>query len=456
MQIRTPMNGIFGMLSLLKDTPMSPQGTAYLDTCMRSAESLLAVLNDVLLFSKAEANSIVLEQAPFNLNTVVEDVLQLAAANVSLAHNIDLVSFVQLDVPLLLIGDASRLRQVLSNLVNNAVKFTKHGEVSLEVSLGSLSPPAVELVFEVSDTGIGISPADQERLFRPFSQADSSITRQYGGTGLGLAICDQLVTLFGGHITVKSKLARGSTFTFTAKFKLDQSFTGHGCFLSRDLELASPAVESLRGVKILVVDDNATNCLMLEATLNHFQADVLTCRSGAEALEMLSVEALKKTPVQLVLLDYHMPRMSGIDVAKAMMAAGLETKIILLSSHIDKNVPLESNIAAFTAKPIRRASLIHMICSILSRGTLQAPTLEAAPFAAPDLCSQRSILVAEDNVINRQVLVELLKQSRCEVIEAANGAEALRLFNDQVQAVLMDVHMPVMDGIETTYALPLL
>lgn len=317
-EIRTPMNGIFGMLSLLKDTTLDKTGRSYVDTCMRSAESLLAVLNDILLFSKANAGAIELEQIPFNLNNTIEDVLHIVASSVTPAQDVDVTYFVKPDVPMFLIGDESRLRQVLLNLLSNAVKFTKYGEISLDISVQSKDPLTIR--FDVSDTGIGISEPDQARLFKPFSQADSSITRQFGGTGLGLAICQHLVHLFGGEITVQSRLGRGSTFSFTGKFDLDK--TRRHDSLAEALDVSETDFSLLKNLRVLVIDDNATNCIALETTMKQFGCHAISARSGLDGIDILKVRAMKAEPIDLVLLDYHMPAMSGIDVARAIARVG--------------------------------------------------------------------------------------------------------------------------------------
>jgi two-component system, sensor histidine kinase and response regulator len=317
-EIRTPMNGIFGMLSLLKDATLDKTARTYVDTCMRSAESLLAVLNDILLFSKANAGAIELEQIPFNLNNTVEDVLHIVSSNVTPQHDVDVTHFVKPDVPMFLIGDESRLRQVLLNLLSNAVKFTKYGEISLDIAVQSKDP--LVLRFDVSDTGIGISEQDQTRLFKPFSQADSSITRQFGGTGLGLAICQHLVHLFGGTLTVQSRLGRGSTFSFTAKFALDGARRHDS--LAAALDVAEDDFSLLKDLRVLVIDDNATNCIALETTMRVFGCIARSARSGLDGIDIMKVQAMKGEPVDLVLLDYHMPGMSGIDVARAIARSG--------------------------------------------------------------------------------------------------------------------------------------
>jgi PAS domain S-box-containing protein len=459
-EIRTPMNGIFGMLSLLKDTKLDFAGQTYVDTCMRSAESLLAVLNDILLYSKANAGALELENNPFNLNSVIEDVLHLVSLSVVPEQDIDVTSYVKLDVPIFLLGDGSRLRQLLLNLLSNGVKFTKYGEVSLDVAVLCKAP--LILKFDVNDTGIGISEKDQKHLFTPFAQADATITRQYGGSGLGLAICQHLVTLLGGELSVQSRLGRGSTFSFTAKFEIDPKCVNlplaKGFSIDDDLCI-------LNGIGTLIIDDNATNCIALEATLKYFGCDVITARSGMDGIDILRMKTLKGEPIELCLLDYHMPHVSGIEVARSMAKLGFTPKIIALTSDVDGKLALEPNILAFCAKPVRRGQLLHMIVSVLSdvhlpenqqsstepieqiKETLQKTTAKSD---LDTVLTGINVLIVEDNNTNRQVLSLQLREALCHVTEAVNGVEALEMLTDDIQIVLMDVHMPILDGISAT------
>jgi PAS domain S-box-containing protein len=478
-EIRTPMNGIFGMLALLKDTVFDPTSVAYLETCMRSAESLLAVLNDILLFSKAEARAIELEKIPFDLNDVIEDVLQMAAMQIVAEQDIDLTYLIKADVPLSLIGDPSRLRQVLLNLVTNGVKFTKFGEVCVDVSVISSVPLVIQ--FEVSDTGVGISREDQEKLFKPFSQADGSATRSVGGAGLGLAICKRIVGLFMGDIRVQSRLGRGSTFTFTAVFDRDKDQP-----FNRLLEVGSEERDVLGKLKILIIDDNATNCMALEETLKHFNCNVLSSRSGMDGIDLLRAAFLKDVPFDVVLLDHHMPHMSGVDVARAIDRLGMRPIIIGLSSNLDDKLVAEFRFAGYMSKPIRRGPLLHVICRLASESKLEEGTRKVEQQITDEVKrgeekretgkgGERAqenrkvpakkdskgregklslaetgvvVLIVEDNDVNRQVLSAFLRQSNYSVIEAVNGAEALEELKRQVpDVVLMDVHMPVLDGI---------
>jgi PAS domain S-box-containing protein len=464
-EIRTPMNGIFGMLSLIKETQLEKDAQTYVDTCIRSADSLLAVLNDILLYSKAEAGALELEHIPFNLNSVVEDVLHIASFGLTPDKDFDISCCMKVDVPVFLLGDAARLRQLLLNLLSNAVKFTKYGEVSLDVAVVSKSP--LLLKFDVSDTGIGISEEDQAHLFAPFSQADASITRQFGGTGLGLAICSHLAVLFGGKMSVQSRLGRGSTFSLTARFDVDLNCSGHSLADAFDVQ---DDVTVLKGVNVLVVDDNATNCMALETTLKHFGCRVVSARSGAEGIDVMRVKALKEDPIELCLLDYHMPHMSGIETARAIAKKGFTPKIVALASTFDRTLGLEPNILAFCVKPLRRGQLIHTICSVLQGRKLsaasssvavavkdQVPDTENRPFhmfVDPIVSNAKlPVLVAEDNNTNRQVLSALLRQAWCDVTEAVNGVDAIDKLTDDIKVVLMDIHMPVMDGICATEAI---
>jgi PAS domain S-box-containing protein len=447
-EIRTPMNGVFGMLSLLKDSSLSETDRGYVDTCMRSAESLLAVLNDILLFSKADANAIELERIAFNLNDVIEDVLHISSANVIKSQNIDITSFIKLDVPLLLVGDPSRLRQILLNLLGNAVKFTQYGEVSLEVSVATRE--SLTLKFEVIDTGIGISEEQLSHLFNPFSQADETTTRKYGGTGLGLAICKRLVTLFGGNIEVQSRVGRGSSFMFCASFEEEKQTQ-----LETALGLDSIETSVLRGVRVLYIDDNATNCLSVKTTLERLGCQCVTARSGMDGLDLLRATALNGKPFTVLLLDYHMPHMSGIDVAKAVAKLDMRPQIIALSSSLDHRTLLkEPNIVACLSKPLRRGQLVSLMCRMLSGRSVQVVELSIPDVEQPATGFERKVvLVAEDNRTNMAVVVALLKQVHCNTIEAENGVEAVEKACDEtnhVNLILMDVHMPVMDGINAT------
>ncbi len=471
-EIRTPMNGIMGMMALLKDSVLDKAGRSYVDVCMRSCDSLLAVLNDILLYSKADAGAIELDCTPFNLNTTVEDVLQFLSSSVPTDKEIEVTYSIGADVPLFLYGDASRFRQVLLNLLSNAIKFTSVGEVSLEVSLIALTPLTIE--FAVHDTGIGISKEDQAKLFAPFSQADATITRKYGGTGLGLAICKHLVKLFEGELSVHSMVGRGSTFTFSARFKVDKTRPRR---LLRDALGLGDEIAELRGVRVLVIDHNATNCTMLDSLLTAFGCRVQTARTGDKGLDALRGAVQRNEPIQLVLLDYHMPQTTGLDVARSIAQRKWNPKIVALARLGDCNLAREPNIAAVCSKPIRRGQLMESLIEVmrvpdLPEGTVpdEAGNQETTNAAAvsPSISQPRRsstetmgegalkgvcVMVVEDNETNRDVLTLMLQQAQCRVIQAVNGVDALVKFCDEVQVVLMDYFMPLLDGVSSALLL---
>ncbi len=443
-EIRTPMNGIFGMLSLLQDVALGEKAKGYVDVCLHSAESLLAVLDDVLLFAKSEEHAITLERAPFNLNNAIEDVLFIASGNVSPFQDIDITCFIEPDVPLCLVGDASRLRQVLQHLFTNAVKFTKLGEVGLRVSVATQSPFALK--FQVTDTGLGISEEDQKRLFVPFLQADSSNTRQFGGAGLGLAICKRLVTLFEGEIGVTSQLGKGSTFWFTAKFQVT-AFNAMNVLGLTDLHASI-----LKDLSILIVDDNSTNCMALETTLRLFNCRCQVARSGKEAVDAVRLAGDSNRMFDVILLDYHMPGMNGLEVARQISSVffpGEAPKIVALSSSMDHGMfQHEPSIVAYTSKPFRRSQLLHIICDVMSGKKVKVGSGSGREHTGN--LSGATVLLVEDNETNRVVAREILKRARCNIVEAYNGADCLEKVTDKVSVVIMDVHMPVLDGIAAT------
>jgi PAS domain S-box-containing protein len=466
-EIRTPLNGIFGMLALLRDTSLDLRQANYVDTCIRSGESLLNVLNDILLFSKAEANAIVLEHIPFHLNEVVEDVLHVIAGIIKGNADMDLSSLMKSDVPMCLIGDPSRLRQILLNLLGNAAKFTSLGDISLEISVKQKEP--LILRFEISDTGIGISEENIERLFKPFSQAETSTDRRFGGTGLGLSICVLLVNRFGGEISCSSRPGRGSTFTFCIPFAVDHHQQDQGP--KSVFKLTDDDMKMLQGLRVFIIDDNATNCMSLVGFLKSVGVQVASStRSGSDGVNMLIAAELKCQPFDLVLLDYHMPHMNGIEVAQALEASMKKVpKIIALSSSLDhKILSSVKSIIACTEKPIRKQQLLYMICRGVMSGSFEASSLmsvrkERTPRS---LLSDVNVLIVEDNEVNRCVLRDLLANFGMRSKEAVNGIEALAIMEKEGSSfgvVIMDVHMPVLNGIDTSklmrergYTLPII
>lgn len=451
-EIRTPMNGVFGMLSLLKETELDVVQRDYIDTCINSAESLMSILDDILLFSKAEAHSIELESIPFNLNDVIENVCSVMASNIAHNKHMDLAHYIKKDVPLLLIGDPGRLRQILMNLLSNAIKFTQVGEVALEVSCVQQEPCILK--FDVSDTGIGMSEEQQENLFKPFTQADISTTRKYGGTGLGLTICKLLVNIYGGKIWVSSRLGRGTTFSFTVHIEKDLSIDAR----MLPYHLSIKRAKLLKGIRIFVIDDNATNCMSLQATLEKLDCIVQTSRSGMDGITQLRIAKIKNHPFQVLLLDYHMPNMDGIEVARAISKTNLnDLKIVALSSSLNhKELIKEPNIIAVTSKPIRKYQLIDIIISVLNDEIISK--IDSASqksknnlYEISKVPSNKCVLIVEDNEVNRKVLISILQKAGYCTMEAENGIDALNKLNDhEPLSIIMDIHMPLMDGIETT------
>jgi PAS domain S-box-containing protein len=416
-EIRTPLNGVIGMTGLLLDTEMTPEQHQYTEIVRTSGEALLALINDILDFSKIEAHKLELEAVEFDLRAVIEDTVEMLAMH---AHHkgVELTCLIDPLLPLAFVGDPGRLRQIVANLIGNAIKFTDAGEVAVQVQLEQAVNGVAEVRCTIQDTGIGIPSAQLDRLFAPFVQVDSSTTRRYGGTGLGLAICKQLVELMGGQIGVTSAIGAGSRFWFTVRLAV----------ATATAVAPLPPPTALAGARILVVDDHATNRLLLTTLLANWRCDSAEAADGVQALALLR-NAAAHAPFDLALLDMLMPDMDGLTLAHAIKAdpAIAATKLILLTSlgrNALQNEPAANLFAAHLAKPVRQAQLHGQIALALQRGA--APVGAAIRTnAAPVGKLHKRILIAEDNGVNQKVALALLKKLGYSADAVANGLEAV-------------------------------
>ena len=452
-EIRTPLNGIMGMTDLTLETELTREQREYLETVKVSADSLLTVINDILDFSKIEAGKIDLEAVDFDVRDSLESALKTLAVRAD-EKGLELLCEVAPEVPEVARGDITRLRQVLLNLVGNAIKFTNEGEIAVKVRQEAKERDEQTLHFTVSDTGIGIPENKRELIFDPFAQADSSTTRKYGGTGLGLTISHRLVHMMGGRIWVESEEGRGSQFHFTVRLQTADR---------KEIKVGSPAPpEVLRGVRVLVVDDNQTNRRILEGMLKRWDMLPVCVESGEQALAALASAHKEGKAFALIVTDMHMPKMDGFELVEHIRGKPeLRTATIMMLTSAGHRGDAERchklGVSAYLLKPIRQSELREAIARILGAREQEGMIPLVTRFSLGDARDHSEILrilVAEDNLVNQRLIVRLLEKRGHRVVVARNGQEVLAaLEKDNFDLILMDVQMPEMDGFEATAAI---
>ena len=452
-ELRTPMNGVIGMTSLLMETSLSTEQRSYVDTIQQCGEALLRLINDVLECSKIEAGKLELERLDFNLRTTVEDVLAQFAERAE-AKGLELTGLVHAAVPTALRGDPGRLRQVLSNLVGNALKFTEKGEVTLQAYLEHDAGDVAVIRFDVTDSGIGITPDTQAKLFQPFVQADCSTTRKYGGTGLGLSISKQLVEMMGGQIGVTSTVEHGSTFWCTARF-MKQPNAPRPLLPTEDLE----------GRRVLIVDDNDSNRMILHHLVTNWGMIDDMAENATIALKLVAEATARGLSYDLAILDMMMPGKDGLQLARELQQhpAGSTMRIVMMTSLLQRGHAEQARQAGakgYLPKPVRHDQLRECLRMVLGIGLVPAQVDQHAAKVQPQLVTRHTlaehatrpqVLIVEDNIVNQKLTVRMVEKLGYQSAVVGNGQEALAaLATGDYAAILMDCQMPIMDGFEAT------
>jgi signal transduction histidine kinase/CheY-like chemotaxis protein len=438
-EIRTPMNGVIGMASLLSSTKLTEEQKEYTDTIQNCGESLLVVINDILDYSKIESGKMELEHRDVDVRNCIEEVLDVFATKAA-ESGVDLIYEIDYSVPSQIIGDSVRLRQVLMNLVGNSVKFTSQGEIFVGVTASEISAERAVLNFEVRDSGIGISPDKMDRLFKPFSQVDSSTTRKYGGTGLGLVICERIVGLMGGSISVESKVGAGTTFTFSIHANISHTSRMY----------VRPNTAKMEGRKVLVIDDNSSSRTILKNQLELWKLVVVLASSAKAGLEMVN----KHRDFDLVIVDMQMPEMNGVEFTRELKKRDSGVPVILLSSIGDDKQLHTDLFSSVLSKPVRQNTLHKHIHDQLAVSKVHMMTPN--PDAVDGISNMASrlpmkILIVEDNPINYRVTERVLSKMGYKASVVTNGQQGVDItLQHHFDIILMDVQMPVLDGMDAT------